>query len=72
MKVQTLEIDSASSRYPSADREQEMELVYTLRELKGQMEPMRTQIIELQEGNDFEKEENLREKANLKMRVIEL
>ena len=48
MKVQTLEIDSASSKYPSADREQEMELMYTLRELKGQMEPMRNQIIELQ------------------------
>lgn len=43
-----------------------------MRDLKSQMEPMSYQISELQEKNEFEKEQSLREKMNLQMKTVEL
>lgn len=52
--------------------EWENELIQDLVIVKSNMEPLRLQIAELQEMNFYEKEQNVRERANLQTRVMDL
>ena len=70
MKVEFLSQEE-STKHNDEDQ-YEKQLLQTLRDLKSQMEPMSYQISELQEKNEFEKEQSLREKMNLQMKTVEL
>lgn len=67
-KLQTVEMEGRSGEEMS---EYEMLMLNSIKELRLQMEPLRRQIIELQEQNNFEKEQAERERTQLQLKLYE-
>lgn len=67
-KLQTVEMDG---RRDDEMTEYEMQMLSSIKELRLQMEPLRRQIIELQEQSSFEKEQAERERTQLQLKLYE-